>query len=49
MKIAVGSIALAGMFLVILCFGANAQTRPHAPNSVAQKWIDGWNSQDPAL
>jgi steroid delta-isomerase-like uncharacterized protein len=37
-----------GAALVGLVFGvADAQAASPAQNSVAQKWIDGWNSSDP--
>lgn len=47
MKIASRCIALAGIFLASFAFASDAQSQPRSPTSVAQKWIDGWNSQDP--
>jgi steroid delta-isomerase-like uncharacterized protein len=40
-------LMMCAVFLGVLTSGSTAQSAPPAQISVAQKWIDGWNSPDP--
>lgn len=41
-------LAIAALFIAIFLVSFHARSAPGSESTIAQKWIDGWNSTDPS-
>jgi hypothetical protein len=41
-------LAIVALFIAVFLVSFDARSAPRNKSTIAQKWIDGWNSPDPA-